>query len=74
MVDCVVLPLPESGGREHRIVALIQGNTVNVDSIRKKLVGSLEAYALPRVIRTVSRIPMNKNGKYDRAAIVRLFD
>ncbi len=74
VVDCVVLPLPEPGGREHKIVALIEGVGVNTDKVRKTLAGSLEAYALPRVMRTINRIPMNENGKYDRAAIVRLFD
>lgn len=70
--DCVVMALPESGGREHRLAALIQGTSVNPDSIRKTLTGSLESYALPRLIKTVKRIPVKENGKYDRDAIIRL--
>jgi len=69
----VVMALPKSGGREHLIAALIQGDSVNTDMIRKTLAGSLEAYCLPRLIKTVNRIPVKKNGKYDRTAIVRLF-
>ena len=39
-----------------------------------RLADSLESYALPRLIRTVKRIPMKENGKYDRDAIARLFE
>lgn len=73
VTDCVVMALPESGGREHRIAALIQGREFDLDTIRQKLAASLEPYALPRLIKTVDRIPLNKNGKYDRTSIVRLF-
>jgi acyl-coenzyme A synthetase/AMP-(fatty) acid ligase len=66
------MALPESGGREHRLAALIQGTSVDPDSIRKTLTGSLEPYALPRLIKTVKRIPLKENGKYDRDAIIRL--
>lgn len=72
VADCVVLALPETGGREHQIGALIQGDGLDLESIRKTLTDSLELYALPRRIRTVDRIPMKDNGKYDYSAIVRL--
>lgn len=72
VVDCVVLALPETGGREHQIGALIQGYDLDTEVIRKMLSDSLELYALPRRIRTVDRIPVKENGKYDWAAIVRL--
>ena len=70
--DCVVLALPEPGGREHRIVALIQGTGVDMDLLRKTLAASLEFYALPRVLKTIDRIPLQENGKYDRDAILGL--
>jgi len=70
--DCVVLALPETGGREHQIGALIQGQDLDIEAIRKMLSGSLERYALPRRIRTVDRIPVKENGKYDWGGIVRL--
>ena len=72
--DCVVMALPAPGGRECRLAALIQGTAVNVDLIKNRLADSLESYALPRLIRTVKRIPMKENGKYDRDAIARLFE
>ena len=70
--DCVVMALPEPGGREHRIVALIQGTEVEMDLLRKTLVTSLEFYALPRLLKTIDRIPLQENGKYDRDAIIGL--
>jgi acyl-coenzyme A synthetase/AMP-(fatty) acid ligase len=70
----VVVALPESGGREHQIGALIQGQDVDMESIRKSLVDSLEPYALPRRLKTVEHLPMKENGKYDRLAIVRLLN
>ncbi len=68
--DCVVLALPDPGGREHRIVALIQGTEVDMDLLRKSLAASLEFYALPRLLKTINRIPLQANGKYDRDAII----
>ena len=73
VVDCVVLSLPEPGGREHLIAALIQGRAVGTDLIKKNLAARLEPYALPRIIKTIDRIPLKENGKYDRQAIERLF-
>ncbi len=70
--DCVVMALPDAGGREHRIVALIQGAEVDMDLLRKSLAASLEFYALPRLLKTIDRIPLQANGKYDRDAITHL--
>jgi len=72
VTDCVVMALPEAGGREHQIGALVQGNAVNIERIRKSLSDSLEPYALPRRIKTVAHIPMKNNGKYDWPTIIRL--
>ncbi len=70
--DCVVVAVPESGGREHQITALIQGHKVRPDMIKKKLANSLEPYALPRRIKTVDLIPVKENGKYDWIGIHQL--
>jgi acyl-coenzyme A synthetase/AMP-(fatty) acid ligase len=72
VTDCVVMALPEAGGRGHRIGALIQGNIVDTDQIRRNLGDSLEPYALPRRIKTVARIPLKDNGKYDWDTIAQL--
>jgi acyl-coenzyme A synthetase/AMP-(fatty) acid ligase len=71
--DCLVLALAEGGSRGQRIVALIEDKGVHLDSLRKDLAARLEPYALPRTIRTVDRIPVRENGKYDRARILELF-
>lgn len=72
VVDCAVIALPESGGREHQIGALIEGCELDMEMIRKTLVDSLEPYALPRYMKKVERIPMQKNGKYDWPGIIRI--
>jgi len=74
VTDCAILALPESGGREHQIGALISGASVKAKVIKNTLAETLEAYALPRQIKTVDRIPMQANGKYDRAAIVQILE
>jgi acyl-coenzyme A synthetase/AMP-(fatty) acid ligase len=66
--DCVVTTLPDSGGREHRISALIQGDC-NLTSIKKNMAEALEPYAHPRYLKRVKWIPVQKNGKYDWSAI-----
>ena len=72
--DCVVMALPDSGGREHRIVALVQGAEVDMHLLRQTLADSLEFYALPRVLKTIARIPLQENGKYDRDAIIQFLE
>lgn len=72
VTDCVVIALPESGGREHQIGVLIQGDNIDVEMIKNNLVDSLEPYALPRLTRTVERIPVKNNSKYDWLAIAQL--
>ena len=72
VVDCIVVALPESGGRENQIGALIQGNEADTEMIRKSLGKVLENYAMPRRIKTVDLIPVKKNGKYDWLGIASL--
>jgi acyl-coenzyme A synthetase/AMP-(fatty) acid ligase len=74
VADCLVLALAEGGGRQHRIVALIEGDGVNIEALKKMLASRLEPYALPRTMKTVERMPMKENGKYDRDKIFRLFE
>ncbi len=72
VTDCVVVALPESGGRENQIGALIQGGEVDTEMIKKDLFDVLETYAMPRRIKTVDLIPVKKNGKYDWLGIAKL--
>ncbi len=74
VTDCVVMAMPQAGGREHRIGALIQGDGVDREVIKQSLLESLESYAMPRCIKTVERIPLKKNSKYDWAVINQLLE
>ncbi len=73
VTDCLVLALAETSGREHRIVALVEGQAVDAEAIRTTLAARFESYALPRAIKVIDRLPLKDNGKVDRAAILRLF-
>lgn len=70
--ECVVVPLVDKGGRGNLIAALIRGEGVDVDRLKKVLAASLEAAAQPKRIRVVPVIPVTPSGKYDREAICRL--
>ncbi len=74
VTDCVTLAMPDPGGREHLIGTLIQGAAVNVELIKKTLADTFEPYALPRRMKTVARIPLKDNGKYDLQSIVQLLE
>ncbi len=71
--ECLVLALPETGGREHRIVALVAGESVDAEAVRAALAARFEPYALPRAIKTIDRLPVRDNGKVDREAVLRMF-
>jgi len=71
--ECVVVPLPDKGGRGIRIAALLRGDMLNVSKIQKDVSAVLESAALPKRIKIISVIPIKSNGKYDRDAIVDLF-
>ena len=70
--DCFVLALPDPSGRENQICALVQPGHSSKEELLTALQSVLEPYALPRVIRSCSAIPMTRAGKYDLAAIRRL--
>ena len=70
--DCLVLALTENSGRGSRIAVLAAGDMAAPETLRHFLAGRLESHALPKIIRTVARIPMKKNGKHDREAVLRL--
>ncbi len=72
VADCFVLTLPDSGGRENQICALVQTNKVHKEQLLTTLQSQLSPYALPRIFRCIDTIPMTSAGKYDLAAIRRL--
>lgn len=69
VTDCVVLARRTRQGRENQILALVQGSA-DASEIRRSLAGRVEPYALPRHIRVVDSLPMQKNGKIDREAVL----
>ena len=73
ITDCLALTLPETSGREHRIVVLAEGETVDIEAIRTTLAARFEPYALPRAIKMIDHLPVKDNGKVDREAVLRLF-
>jgi acyl-coenzyme A synthetase/AMP-(fatty) acid ligase len=74
VADCVVMALPDPGGREHRIGGLVQGDAADLQAIKRHLTDRLEPYALPKRLIAVERIPLSANGKYDWTAIVQLLE
>jgi acyl-coenzyme A synthetase/AMP-(fatty) acid ligase len=70
--DAVALALPAGRGREHRIVAVVEGDAATVDLGPAALAG-LPLHARPRPIKVLPKIPLTPAGKYDRKAIAALF-
>ncbi|MBI5896654.1 MAG: acyl-CoA synthetase, partial [Desulfobacterales bacterium] len=70
--DAVAISLPAGGGRENRIVAVIEADGAAVD-LSAEALSCLAPYARPRGIKVLSRIPMTAAGKYDRKTIAALF-
>jgi acyl-coenzyme A synthetase/AMP-(fatty) acid ligase len=59
-------------GRENVILALVAGE-VEGPLLRQTLQQRFEPYSVPRVVKTVARIPVSSVGKIDRAEIEKLF-
>jgi acyl-coenzyme A synthetase/AMP-(fatty) acid ligase len=70
--DAFIFALSGEGGRENDLCALVQGD---IDRHRLILAASdlIEAYALPRHIKIIDKIPCVSTGKYDRKAIEGMF-
>ncbi|MFW8600657.1 AMP-binding protein [Desulfobacterota bacterium M19] len=70
--DCFVITMPDSGGRESLIAALIAGEGVDLKELKKNVMEQLEPYARPRLLKKTARLPMTAAGKYDLEVIKRL--
>ncbi len=73
VTDAVVLSREATGGRENQIVAVVEG-LVNTATLSEELAGHLAPYARPRCIKIVAEMPFTAAGKYDRNALLSLFD
>ncbi|MBI5552288.1 MAG: acyl--CoA ligase [Desulfobacterales bacterium] len=70
--DAVAISLPVGGGRENRIVAVVEADAQAVD-VSPAAFSCLAPHARPRGIKVLSKIPMTTAGKYDRKRIAALF-
>jgi amino acid adenylation domain-containing protein len=56
------------------IVAFLADTDVDVAALRSRLARRLPNYMVPREVRLLPDLPLNANGKWDRAALIRLLD
>ncbi|HEY6000611.1 MAG TPA: AMP-binding protein [bacterium] len=70
--DAVALALPVGNGREHQIVAVVEGDPASLD-LGPAALASLPPHARPRAVKVLARIPVTAAGKIDRKAIAALF-
>ncbi len=70
--DCLLVALAEESGRGHRISCLVQGKNIVPKALNQRLRNSLPPHAMPKLLKIVDQIPVQKNGKYDRQAAIAL--
>lgn len=70
--DAVAISTPVPGGRENRIVAVVEADTAGV-TLDDTVLETLAPYARPRSIKVLAKIPMTPAGKVDRKSIEQLF-
>jgi acyl-coenzyme A synthetase/AMP-(fatty) acid ligase len=71
--DAFLFSMRQRKGRGTDIAAVIEAELDEAE-LRQVLSRTLEHYALPRRIRIVDKMPSTTTGKYDREAIIKLFD
>lgn len=69
--NCAVIAKKNPEGEVKMIKALFSGNAEE-NFIRKELSEKLPDYMIPKTIRKLSELPMNKNGKTDRKELEKL--
>lgn len=70
--DAVAISLPVGGGRENRIVAVVEADGTALD-LGGEALSALAPYARPRGIKVLPKMPMTAAGKYDRRTIAAMF-
>jgi acyl-coenzyme A synthetase/AMP-(fatty) acid ligase len=70
--DAVAISLPVGSSRENQIVALVEADAASLH-VSALALEPLAHYARPRRIKMVAKIPLTAAGKYDRQAIVAIF-
>jgi amino acid adenylation domain-containing protein len=74
-VDAVVaVGWPRTSAGAAGIAAFVVDTRVDVADLRSRLARRLPGYMVPREVRLLPDLPLNVNGKWDRAALIRLLD
>ena len=68
-VDAVVALAWYNGSNADTIELFLETETLDTELLMKQLKTKLPYYMVPRRIRTLPRLPLNPNGKYDRKAL-----
>jgi yersiniabactin nonribosomal peptide synthetase len=62
----------ERSGAARRLVAAVAGADLRPDGVRAALVDAVPGYMIPEHIHVLDSLPLNANGKIDRAALVNM--
>ena len=68
-VDAVVALAWPNGSNADGIELFLEAEKFDTELLMKQLKAKLPYYMVPRRIRTLPRLPLNPNGKYDRKAL-----
>jgi len=68
-VDAVVALAWPNGSNADGIELFLEAEKFDTELLMKQLKAKLPYYMVPRRIRTLSRLPLNPNGKYDRKTL-----
>jgi amino acid adenylation domain-containing protein len=70
----VAVGWPRSATGVAGIAAFVVAQSIDVSVLRERLASRLPSYMVPRELHLVPELPLNVNGKWDRAALVRLLE
>jgi amino acid adenylation domain-containing protein len=74
-VDAVVaLGWPRTEAGAAGVVAFVGGRVADPDGVRRAVAATLPDYMVPREIHALDQLPLNSNGKFDRAALTRILE
>ena len=74
VVAAAAIGWPLEAGRPEGIVGFAVGKDIEPDAVRSTLRGKLPGYMLPAKVVVLDSLPLNVNGKTDRAALASMLD
>jgi amino acid adenylation domain-containing protein len=72
--EAVAVAWPRTASSASGITAFVQIEGVDSGEIRREMAKTLPRYMVPRAVKTIDRLPLNANGKFDRAALIERLD